>query len=479
MTGVDVRPFWLVLDIRSATSDHQSGLGRFVVGLSQALADCLSGRRSNHDAVTQDVRLLLVAKSEPPKWAVQLVHEYPTLVTFWSGGPGALTDSWEKPQYLWPSRVLRGISRWSEGRFFWIAPCNFDRPILRKFLLPRNLRNSIVQVIHDTIPIEQRRSMSFLFWLQYSILVRRTLVRIENVFTVSPHSAGKLERLAPRRSKPIHVLPSGIETIFGALPRFRGPTETGAGRTAFVERMCAQSVSLKTGSIPEVSQLELEKLIRRRWIVGVGRTQKYKGWDVAEEALRQISSDVSEGVVFVRVGGLSDSSANKTATGQKGSQTSVSFENNDGLSVLRVESLSDELLAQLYRCADVMVHPSRAEGFGFQPVEAALSGLPVIYRAGTAVDDHFSGHSFHPQYWQSVDSDDAADWRNKILEVLRNKTGLDAFFDEMHSAVHPRAFICQRGGGQDFRWGRAAESMLNVLFAQKQSEPTVVGDLQQ
>ena len=92
MTGVDVRPFWLVLDIRSATSDHQSGLGRFVVGLSQALADCLSGRRSNHDAVTQDVRLLLVAKSEPPKWAVQLVHEYPTLVTFWSGGPGALTD---------------------------------------------------------------------------------------------------------------------------------------------------------------------------------------------------------------------------------------------------------------------------------------------------------------------------------------------------------------------------------------------------
>ena len=65
------------------------------------------------------------------------------------------------------------------------------------------------------------------------------------------------------------------------------------------------------------------------------------------------------------------------------------------------------------------------------------------------------------------------------MEVLRNKTGLDAFFDEMHSAVHPRAFICQRGGGQDFRWGRAAESMLNVLFAQKQSEPTVVGDLQQ
>jgi glycosyltransferase involved in cell wall biosynthesis len=479
MAGADVRPFWLVLDIRSASSEHQSGLGRFVVGLAQALADSLSGRRVAQDAATLDVKLLLVAKSEPPKWAVQLVHEYPSLVSFWSGGPGALTDSWEKPQYLWSSKVLRRISRWSEGRFFWIAPCNFDRPILSKFLLPRHLRNSIVQVIHDTIPIEQRRSMSFFFWLQYSILVRRTLVRVENIFTVSPHSMRKLERLAPRRTKVIHVLPSGIETIFGVLPRFRGASEIESGRAAFIERLSAQSVSTKTGSNPEVSNSELEKMIRRRWVVGVGRTQKYKGWDVAEEALRQLSSDVSEGIIFIRVGGLSDGSGHKSAASQNATQTKVSFENCDGLSVLRIESLSDELLAQVYRCADLMVHPSRAEGFGFPPVEAALSGLPVIYRAGTAVDDHFNGHSFHPQYWQSVESDEASEWRTAILSVLRNKSGLDAFFDEMHSAVHPRAFICQRGGGQDFRWGRAAESMLNVLFAENQSELAIVGESQQ
>lgn len=479
MAGVDVRPFWLVLDIRSATSEHQSGLGRFVVGLAQALADCLSGRRSNQDASVQDVKLLLVAKSEPPKWAVQLVHDYPALVSFWSGGPGALTDSWEKPQYFWSSRVLRVISRWSEGRFFWIAPCNFDRPILSKFLLPRNLRSSIVQVIHDTIPIEQRRSMSFFFWLQYSILVRRTLARIENVFTVSPYSAGKLAKLAPRRSKPIHILPSGIETIFGVLPRFRSVSDIEAGRSAFVERLCAQSVSARTGDSPLVSTVELEKMIRQRWVVGVGRMQKYKGWEVAEEALRQIDADVSEGVVFIRVGSGPDASLNRKSAFRSTSQTSVSFENCDGLSVLRIESLSDELLAQLYRCADVMVHPSRAEGFGFPPVEAALSGLPVIYRAGTAVDDHFCGHSFHPQYWQSVDSDDAAAWRTAVLSVLRNKTDLGAFLDEMNSAVHPRAFICQRGGGQDFRWGRAAESMLSVLLAEKQTEPSDVGELQQ
>lgn len=477
MAGGDVRPFWLVLDVRSAASEQQFGLGRFVVGLAQAIVDCLSARRTSHDPATQDVKLLLVSKTEPPRWAVQLVEEFPAIVSFWSGGPGALTDAWEKPQYLWSSRVLRRISRWSERRFFWIAPCNFDRPILSKFLLPRGLRNSIVQVIHDTIPIDHRRSMSFLFWLQYSILVRRTLVRLENVFTVSAHSADKLTKLSPRRVRPIRVLPSGIESIFGSLPRFRTSGELASARVTLIERLCKQAVRLNASLESEVSELDLEKISRQRWVLGVGRAQKYKGWDIAEEALKQTHSEVSEGLVFFRVGAVSDNLSNKHSASQRNGRTTVVFENCDSLSVVRIESLSDDLLAQLYRCADVMVHPSRAEGFGFPPVEAALSGLPVIFRSGTAIDDHFSGHSFHPQYWQALNSDEASDWRIAVLSVLRNKSGLDTFFDEMHLAGHPRAFICQRGGGQDFRWGHAGESLLNSLFSEQHGEPEVDGEL--
>lgn len=471
MARPEVRPFWLVVDVRSASSDRHSGLARFVIGLSKALGEMLAKRREQKDTLTENVKVLLVAKSEPPRWAVELIQEHPSLVSFWSGGPGALTQSWEKPQYMWSSRVLRSILRWSGGQFYWIAPGNFDRPLLSSFILPRSLRSNIVQVIHDTIPLDQARSMGFFFRLQFSILVRRTLARLPYVFTVSEDSAARLAKIAPKREIPIHLLPNGIEPIFGALPRCRSIGELESARRVFLQRLHSMSWS-KDSDQTTVSNDDLDQLLRKRWVVGVGRSQKYKGWAIAEEAVRQLNSDLSEGVLFIRVGGDEDGQSTTAKTTGRSAQNltpdaehpqfNLTFSVSSG--AINIEALPDDLLAQLYRCSDVLVHPSQAEGFGFPPVEAALSGLPVIFRTGTAVECHFRGNSFHPQFWQGLNSDEPADWRSSLLSVLRNKSGLDRFFDEMHLAVHPRSFVCQRGGGQDFRWERAADNLLNVLF---------------
>jgi glycosyltransferase involved in cell wall biosynthesis len=423
--------------------------------------------------------MLLIAKAEPPRWAIELIQENPTLVSFWSGGPGALSQNWDKPQYLWSSRVLKWILKWSRGQFYWIAPGNFDRPVMTAFLLPRTMRSRIVQVIHDTIPIEQTRSMSLFFRVQFSLIVRRTLAKLPFVFTVSKDSADRLVQLAPRRTQPVHILPSGIESIFGSLPRYRSLAELISARRAFLDILFA-GMNEPSNTAATATQLnrpkgdELDQLVRRRWIIGVGRSQKYKGWELAETVVQQLHSDLSEGVVFVRVGGDEDGASKSTKQGGKQSVVAGNIEVSSGLRVsrsengivLNVESLPDEMLAQLYRCGDVLVHPSQAEGFGFPPVEAALSGLPVVYRAGTAVDGHFIGHSFHPHFWQTIASDETSVWREALLAVLRNKSGLEVFMNEMHEAVHPRSFICQRGGGQDFRWLRAAESLLKTLFSE-------------
>jgi glycosyltransferase involved in cell wall biosynthesis len=481
MTGTDAQPFWLVMDIRSAASDVHSGLARFVIGLTRALVEVLASRRGQGEAKMSHVRILLIAKSEPPQWAVELIQENPSVASFWSGGPGALTPTWDKPQYIWSSRVLRWVMKWSKGQFIWIAPGNFDRPVLTRFLLPRALRSHIVQVIHDTIPIDQARSMSFFFRTQFSLLVRRTLAQFPVVCTVSEDSAQRLFRLAPRRTQPLYVLPSGVETIFGTRPRYQSAADLHSARRSFLDILYAGSGgSFQVNSnLQKPSGEELDALVRRRWIIGIGRSQKYKGWDLAEEVVHQMHSDLSEGIVLIRVGSDDDVSS-KNARGNGASARKINHQNisdhksgfrvsrSDNGVVLNIDSLPDEMLAQLYRCADLLVHPSQAEGFGFPPVEAALSGLPVVYRKGTAVDGHFRGHSFHPNFWQPIDSDNPAQWRDAIFAVLRNKSGLDEFMSDMSKAPYPRHFICQRGGGRDFRWTHAADSLLSVLFSFQQ-----------
>lgn len=49
--------------------------------------------------------------------------------------------------------------------------------------------------------------------------------------------------------------------------------------------------------------------------------------------------------------------------------------------------LSDESLADLYRCADALVFPSLYEGFGFPVLEAMGAGCPVIAAAATSLPE--------------------------------------------------------------------------------------------
>ena len=49
------------------------------------------------------------------------------------------------------------------------------------------------------------------------------------------------------------------------------------------------------------------------------------------------------------------------------------------------EPVSDEVLAQYYHHAELFIHPSLMEGFGYTPVEAAMYGVPVLTNKETAL----------------------------------------------------------------------------------------------
>jgi glycosyltransferase involved in cell wall biosynthesis len=66
--------------------------------------------------------------------------------------------------------------------------------------------------------------------------------------------------------------------------------------------------------------------------------------------------------------------------------------------VFHIEQVGDEDLLEFYRAAEVFVYPSKAEGFGIPPLEAAALKTPVLCSNATAMKDFefFGDNLFDP-----------------------------------------------------------------------------------
>jgi glycosyltransferase involved in cell wall biosynthesis len=74
--------------------------------------------------------------------------------------------------------------------------------------------------------------------------------------------------------------------------------------------------------------------------------------------------------------------------------------------------LSDDDLLETYRAADLLVHPSRYEGFGLQIIEAMACGTPVVCSNGGSLPEVAGDAAI------MVDPDDAGAFASEIIKVL-------------------------------------------------------------
>lgn len=433
----------IVIDTRLAKEDGGAGVGRYIIGFSRALAYELS-RQPEDTHNKPRWKILLVSKHHPPTWVLELVKANPSIVSFWSGGPGALGSELEKPVYAWPSLTLKPLLKKLEGaEFFWVAPGNFDRPLTLFRSSKHKLYDRICQIIHDTIPFDLPESHGFLFRTQFRFFTKRALNKLKHVYTVSEHSAHRLSQVAPKRTLPVIKLSGGVDSIYGAKKKI-------IERDALVER---RERFLKTlgGNSDEF----VKKLAKFKWVVGVGRAQPYKRWDLAMQAVNIAKQHVSEPILFIRVGGKneSESAIPVNANGEFGA-----IEFKPDIPMLSCEFLSDQALAALYQLSDLLVHPSLAEGFGFPPAEAALCGLPVLYAKGTAVDDHFNG--LPETFWRGVASTDPQMWAKALAEMLNAKP--DGFTKQLAESLSARSFI-MKYAQRSFNWQDTAQAFLHSI----------------
>ncbi|KAB8030879.1 glycosyltransferase [Fluviispira multicolorata] len=441
---------WLAIDARSAQQGVVSGISRFVIGLTKALAHELENRKKNLTG-SKRIKLLIVSKSEPAPWVVELVHNYPDIISYWSGGPGALQKSYDKPIWLWPTFTLKRIQKLTHNQIIWFAPANFDRPL---FISRNSMSSRVVQVIHDSIPFMPIKGVGFLFKRQFRFLVKRTLSRLPFVTTVSPHSAKLLQNLVKKRINPLHIIGDAVDLEFGSQPKIRQTRELYERRERFLEQLVDSEEQEKFKNV-------INKFLKDKWIIGVGRNQKYKLWDLAAQAIQKITPETGLEAWFIRIGADNKeiSSYLKKSIPREVGEIKVF----DSLKIVVLPILSDEELAEIYRISDLLVHPSIAEGFGLPPLEAALSGTPVIYRTSTAVDLHFSPGILPSNYWLGSDSSYPAIWVKQIEKILLDKKDSE-FYIGLQNAESTRKFIIERANGRSFEWKESAISLLDWLI---------------
>lgn len=87
-------------------------------------------------------------------------------------------------------------------------------------------------------------------------------------------------------------------------------------------------------------------------------------------------------------------------------------------------------LEAFYMACEVFVFPSKGEGFGIPPLEAALCKVPVLCSSSTAMEeyDFFQPHIFNP--------DNKNEFKTKFSEILKHPTsesGLDKISTEVRN----------------------------------------------
>jgi glycosyltransferase involved in cell wall biosynthesis len=307
------------------------------------------------------------------------------------------------PPHAEGSLELNQITRVSTGRLQGHAweqlelPARVGRRVLVSLgnTAPMITRN--VVTIHDAavFAVPEAFSPAFRRWYQILIpLLGRTALR---VVTISEFSRNELAARAGIRKDRVDVIPQGCEHL---------------------ER-----------SPPDETVFQRLPVRRGEYILAVGSQAPHKNIGLLLEALRRMKPEAPP---LVLAGGINPRVFGPAVTGEHDRVHSAGY-------------VTDAELKALYRNAQCFVFPSRYEGFGIPPLEAMLSGCPVIVSRAASLPEVCGDAAL---YCDPRDPDDLA----RQIERLR---------DSPADREEYRRRGLERARG--FTWDRAAGALVTLL----------------
>jgi len=273
---------------------------------------------------------------------------------------------------------------------------------------PRSRKGKIkcVTTVHDVIPLlfpghapKSRKSKLFPLFVR---TMREVGIRSNAIITVSRTSARDIIehlRIPVESADRVHAIYNGVSDSFRPAKRESGETK------------------------------------EPKTILYVGRSDPYKNLVILIKAFANVRESLSSPIELQIIG---------PPDARYPEALDLAEERGLGDAVKWTGYLSDEKLVRAYQRADILVHPSRYEGFGLQVLEAMACGVPVISSNAGALKEVVGDAGI------TVGPDDLDGYMLNIKKVLGDP--------ELARALSEKGI--QRA--KEFSWARTARETLGV-----------------
>jgi len=279
---------------------------------------------------------------------------------------------------------------------------------LRAF--PRNRAGRIrcITTIHDLIPLlfpdhapKSKKSRLFPVFKALMLEIGRRSDAVITVSEASRRDILRLLKIPPQRSGAVHTVYNGVS--------------------------------------PDFSPAATEKRHddnRERTLLYVGRADPYKNLTTLVQALALLNDNTNAPAVKLLIAGSRDERY------PEAENLARELGLNDKIEWTGY--LSDSELIDTYRSADLLVHPSRYEGFGLQIIEAMACGTPVVCSNAGSLPEVAGDAAI------TVDPDDVQGFAAAISKVLTDpQLSRDMTARGLRQA-------------QKFTWRKSAEQTLQI-----------------
>ena len=277
-----------------------------------------------------------------------------------------------------------------------------------QYIVPLIKNCRFIVTTHDVIFNEYPHEFSLSYRLVKRSLYKRAAKKADILTTVSEYSKRSIQKYLGTITKPIHVIPNGVSNLFFA---------------EYDKERARKYIKTKFGV--------------ERIILFVSRLEPRKNHLLLLQAFLDLKL-YEQGFYLVLIGHESIKTPAFDVLMNALPSASKSF-------VFTACNIDDADLLEFYRAATLFVYPSKAEGFGIPPLEAAAVRIPVLCSNTSAMSDFsfFGENHFDPN--------DNVLFKNKLAAMV-NALPDERCLEDLAATIQAQ-----------YNWERSAEILYQLI----------------